>query len=218
MKTIKIEALKTFTPEMEKFRCKGFCLEDSEIAVEDKFDSKSTHILASCEDEIIGMVRLTQNPTSVLLSWSGGEAPIPNRTDVIEATRAMVAGVWQGKDIFKLLMTETMIKAKKLGAKIAFASIEPGLKHCNFLYNIGFQNVGKQFFNLHPPINKTPCQTIIQLPNEDFEKVIEAREKIIKGNKLKDFKIVSEIADNSFNALGLQTKTQASIFIGQQLI
>jgi|GEM_PF-4684839 len=193
METIRIAATTKFTSEMEKLRRTGFHNSSSETSSSDEFDTLSIHVLAIIRDEIIGMIRLTLEPPSVLQTWSGWKAPIPHGEGVIDVTRGIVAKQWRGFDIYKLLMTETMIKAKALNAKIAVAPIEPHFQHRTFLSHIGFQNVGEPLIFNHPPIGDTVGQCLVQRLQKDFGKVTEVRAKIISGERMKNFRVVSTI-------------------------
>ena len=194
MKTINIDAVETFTSEMERLRRLDYGNTPSDDFSNDEFDARSTYILATCESEPIGMVRLTENLPSPLQSWLGENSSIPKGGGVIELTRGVVAKEWRGYDIFKLLLAETLIKVKELGAKAAVTAVVPEANHCRILSEIGFQNTGKTLIYNHPQVGDLLVQRMIQQPQTDFEKVIEARTKIINGEKLKEFNIVSSIA------------------------
>jgi hypothetical protein len=193
METIRVAATTKFTSEMEKLRRTGFHNSSPETSSCDEFDTLSIHVLAIIRDEIVGMIRLTLKPPSVLQTWSGWKAPFPHGEGVIDVTRGIVAKQWRGFDIYKLLMTETMIKAKVLGAKTAVAPIEPHFQHRIFLSNIGFQNAAEPLNFNHPPIGETVGQCLVQHPQKDFGKVIEVRTKIINGERMKNFRVVSTI-------------------------
>lgn len=197
MKTIKIEAVKTFTPEMERLRRMDYDKNTSDKIWTDEFDARSIHILATCKNELIGIIRLTINQPSVLQTWANGKAPIQNGQDIADLTRAIVAKRWRNRNIFKLLMTEAIIKAKILGLTKVFSAIKTCAAHQKTFYDLGFENIGETVVFTHPPVSRTLCQSLIQFPQEHFLKALEMRNKVLNGERLKNFKVVSEIVGKS---------------------
>jgi hypothetical protein len=198
METIYIEAVTKFTSEIEKLRRTGFYGSSSETFSSDEFDTRSVHVLATIQDELVGMIRLTPEPPSILQKWSNGKAPIPNGEGVIDLTRGVVSKKWRNFDIFKLLICEAMIKAKDLGGEIAVASIAPHFPHRAFLTDIGFQNAGEPLIFYHlSAVVETISQCVIHHPQEDFDKVIDVRTKIINGVRMRKLHVISSISKDS---------------------
>lgn len=194
MKTIEISATNIFTPEMDMLRRMHYGDSESNKISVDEFDNKSQYVVAMYQKELVGMVRLTEGSPSPLQSWFGKNTILPSGKGIIELTRGVVAKPWRRFEIFTLLLTETLIKIKQLGADKSVTAILPEANHCRILTALGFHNIGETMICQHPQTGNILCQTMIQYPQKDFDKVLQERGRIINGEKLKNFRIISNIA------------------------
>ena len=158
MFTVKVKAVENFTPAMEKLRRSGFHDSACQLTSGDDFDNSSVHILATIDDALVGMIRLTMGLPSVLHNWAIGECLLPSGQGIANVTRGIVDEKWRGKSLYKLLMTETMIKAKQLGAHTAIAAVELDFPNRKFLSSLGFNDFGDFVVFNHPPVGDTTCQ------------------------------------------------------------
>jgi hypothetical protein len=108
----------------------------------DEFDAASYHLSVSIDGALVGLVRTTPVPPSVLQAWSGGRAPLPHGPGVAEVTRGVVAASARGLGLYSLAMLETVLRLGALGMTCATAAVEPDFVGRPFLSGLGFAAVG----------------------------------------------------------------------------
>lgn len=197
MKIIKIKAVSNFTPAMEKLRRKGYGGNNSRAFSGDEFDANSVHVTASCEGELIGMIRLTMSSVSVIQSLLNKNYSMLGQFGAAELTRAVVCRRWRGRNIFKLLMAEALMTAAKLGADKAVSIVEPDAAHLEFLRTIDFYDLGDLVLANNRPKGEVVAQIIAKSLDEDMGKIFDTRAQVISCERLKNFRIVSEIFERA---------------------
>lgn len=158
--TVGIKVVWQFSEEIEALRSAAYGLTGSS---EDKFDQKSFFVLAECEGEVVGSVRLTDSTkASPLKEWSGGKGTLPcGQKGVVELTRGTVHPAKQGLQIYKWMMVRALREAKNHGFKTATAAIEVDFHLQGFLQSLGFKPVGDVMTFDDLPRKGTKAQSLL---------------------------------------------------------
>lgn len=120
-------------------------------AATDEFDAVSYHLVVAIEGAVVGLVRTTLGPRSVLDAWSEGRSPLPRGAMVAELTRGVVAPSVRRLGIYRLGMLESVLRLRVLGATMATAAVELDFVGRRFLARLGFVEVGAPvLFDDHP--------------------------------------------------------------------
>jgi len=130
-----------FTTAIEALR-RAEWLGGTEGETHDEFDAFSQHLTVSIDGTLVGVVRTTTAPPSVLKAWSNGQAPLPYGPAVAEITRGVIAASARGLGLYSLAMLETVLRLPALGVRAATAAIEPHFVGRRFLGELGFTPVG----------------------------------------------------------------------------
>jgi hypothetical protein len=130
-----------FTAAMEGLR-RAEWLGGRKGETRDEFDARSYHLSVTIEGTLVGLVRTTSGPPSVLQAWSDGRAPLPHGPTVAEVTRGVVAASARGVGIYSLAMLETMLRLRAMGMTAATAAVDPDFVGRRFLTGLGFVAVG----------------------------------------------------------------------------
>ena len=149
-----------FTPEMDVLRRDGWdaCLAGS---ARDEFDDESTHLVVKQAGRLVSMVRITMAKRSVLGTWSRHCAPLPHGRDIAELSRSVVVASMRRLGIYRLVMLETVLRLRAMGARLATAAIEPDFPGRSFLAELGFVAVGQPVFFDDFPRSRTLAQSIL---------------------------------------------------------
>ena len=130
-----------FTASIEALR-RAEWLGGAEGETHDEFDALSQHLTVSIDGTLVGAVRTTMVPPSILKVWSNGQAPLPGGPGVAEITRGVIAASARGLGLYSLAMLETVLRLPALGATVATAAVEPHFVGRRFLGELGFTPVG----------------------------------------------------------------------------
>lgn len=139
-----------FTSAMDGLRRDGWFAGRAGAAT-DEFDAASYHLVVAIEGAVVGLVRTTLGPRSVLHAWSEGRSPLPRGATVAELTRGVVAPSVRRFGIYRLGMLESVLRLRGLGATVATAAVELDFVGRQFLARLGFGEVGAPvLFDDHP--------------------------------------------------------------------
>lgn len=151
--------------EMETLRRSGFRPCNSSHSTEDQYDTHSEHVCIYKSDTIIGMVRITRQPPSVLSSWAIKSTDIPCGPHVVELTRAIVSADWRELGLYKLLMAyTTLYLAEWQDVEVSVGAIEYNFPAWAFLRSIGFEEVCTAYFSDFPAPLTRRARCIMQRP------------------------------------------------------
>lgn len=139
-----------FTPAMDGLRRDGW-FAGRVGAATDEFDALSYHLVVAIEGAVVGLVRTTLGPRSVLDAWSEGRSPLPRGATVAELTRGVVSPSVRRLGIYRLGMLESILRLRGLGATMATGAVELNFVGRRFLATLGFVEVGAPvLFDDHP--------------------------------------------------------------------
>lgn len=83
---------------------------------------------------VLGVIRVTRHPLSVLKAWAQEEIPLTLFEGTAEMTRGVVDASWRGCGIYKLMMAYSMIALSRSGKiKRLVGAIEPDFPAWKFL-------------------------------------------------------------------------------------
>ena len=133
---------RSFTPTMEALRGAEW-LGGRAGETGDEFDAASYHLSVAIEGTLVGLIRTTPTPPSVLQAWSGGRAPLSHGPGTAEITRGVVAASARGLGLYSLGMLEIVLRLRGLGIVCATAAIEPDFVGRRFLAGLGFVSEGQ---------------------------------------------------------------------------
>lgn len=145
MKTLEIQAIKEFTPEMENLRREGYknyAGFDKNAKVTDEFDAQSIHVIARFGKKLVGMVRLTAHSPSAYQTWAKEPLNLPIGEGVADITRGTISEEWRQMGIFKLLLPATVQVANDFGWHSIIAGVKPDAPHLPSFYELGYQDFG----------------------------------------------------------------------------
>ena len=197
MSVLELLHTRTFDPEMHRLRREFSDQEWPNGSSADEFDAVSSHVVASVDGELAGMVRLTRRPLSVLAVWAIGESYLPDSREAAEATRGVVARKWRGMGLYKLLMSEATCLCHHWGVPQVVAAIELDFPLRGFLERIGFRCVGRPTPFRSAPREKVECQVIVQEPANALRAALEARESCVRQLATKGFLVGPSLADRA---------------------
>lgn len=114
-----------FTPAIDWIRKEGFFKNESIESTRDEFDDHSKHLLLSFNTELVGYVRLTMPPPSVIFTWSQGKVKDPFQEHVIEYNRFVIAPKWQRLGLPSVFAAEALLYAYQRGFIYGAALVDP---------------------------------------------------------------------------------------------
>jgi enoyl-CoA hydratase len=193
--SILVEVRDSFTPEMERLRREYTDATWVNETTQDDFDSLSKHITISANAELVGMVRLTKRPYSVLAAWGVGREQLPGGSDTAEITRAVVARRWRGMGLYKLLMAEATRYCEQSGVALVVGVIELDFPLRDFLRSIGFSYVGSPIEVENPPLGLITGQIIAQQPARALNAVSASLAASFDKLKSRGFTVHSSVGD-----------------------
>src|SRR5262249_32621060 len=132
----------------------------------DVFDDISIHLVASVGGRIIAVGRLTEEPPSVLQTWSDGKAPCPSGRGVIDLSRFVVSTAFRRIGLLKLLLSETVLFSYSIGVEYIVGAVESDAHHLSLGEPLGFEKSGAPILYRYPPLGEALCQTLVCRPRD----------------------------------------------------
>ena len=156
---VRIRVLKNCTTSIVELREVAYELGSSGA---DSFDSSSSFVVGEIEGRVVGSIRLTDSEiASPLRQWSGGKAALPHGKGVLELTRGTVHPGKRNLGIYKWMMLRAVREAAQCGFSKAVAAVEEGYYLKDYLYELGFRDVGKVIPFDDAPREGTLCQPMV---------------------------------------------------------
>lgn len=162
MPVIRIEVRDYFSVAMELLRREFSELAWPDGTSEDEFDQCSQQLTMSVDDELVGMIRLTSRPQSVMSAWAIGPNHIPAGNDIVEISRGVVARAWRSLGLYKLIVVEAARYCERAGVARIAGAIEPDTFLRGFLARIGFHFRGSPTRFRNPPKGVVWGQVMVQ--------------------------------------------------------
>ena len=161
----------------------------------DWLEIDSFHLVVRQSGRPCSLVRITRGPTSPLLAWSGGRAPLPSNPSVAELTRAVVTPSLRRLGIYQLSMLETILRLGTLKALIATAAIEPEFSGRSFLVQLGFFDVGTPMLFDDRPRRETlgQCIRLNLVPDKKVQRLA-LRERLLAQLLDRGYRVDSDLA------------------------
>ncbi|CAG1017480.1 hypothetical protein BURC_02133 [Burkholderiaceae bacterium] len=158
-RVLQLLSCEQFDPRIEALRRTDYDPAAGSACLRDTFDDRSTHVLVSIDDALVGAVRVTQ-PPGVLRSWVGGaRLPLPEGPRIAEFTRGVVSREWRGRGIYQLFMSAAVLRAGEC-ADVGIATVQVDLHARRCLSVLGFQDRGEPIAFEHAPACSTLAQCI----------------------------------------------------------
>ncbi len=157
---VNIKIVSEFNESIDDVRSAAFAINGSS---KDEFDPKSSFVVAECDEETVGSIRLTESSeASPLAQWAGDKCPLPTRQKgVVELTRGGVHPDKRGLQIYKWMMLLAMREAMKRKFSTVIAAIETEFPLQTFLFGLGFKPEGEVMTYDDLPRKGTQAQSLV---------------------------------------------------------
>lgn len=112
--------------------------------VTDEFDRISMNVVLLADEKLAGVVRLTPSPPSVLSTWSKGALDFSSYPHAADLSRAAIAEEFRALGLYKLLMAEAIVEARRMGVQNLFGVV--ALDHLylmDFWTRLGAKKMGE---------------------------------------------------------------------------
>jgi GNAT superfamily N-acetyltransferase len=117
----------------------------------DRFDERSTFVVARVNGELAGMIRLTVAEDGPLENWALDEPfRLPTGKDVIEFTRGVVRKRFRGQGVFRELLSNAVSHCASAGFCHATAAVQFNSPQLSVLVSIGFQTLPASVYEYAP--------------------------------------------------------------------
>jgi GNAT superfamily N-acetyltransferase/transcriptional regulator with XRE-family HTH domain len=156
---VRIRMQRTFGDKVVEVRDRAY---DFLSSGRDEFDVDSFYVVAEIEGRTVGSIRLTDSSiASPLQRWINGQFPLPHGKGVVELTRGVVDPSKRNLGIYKWMMMRAVREALAAGFRFATAAVEEGYYLKEFLYRLGFEDVGAPVSYNDTPRTGTLCQSMV---------------------------------------------------------
>lgn len=160
MDVIEVERTNSWSYAVERIRRACFPGDYPSGTAMERFDVRSTHIVARVQGHLAAYARLTPGPDSVFEAWTRGAARIPTGERVVDLSRCAVAAGHRGLGLLRLITVESLLAAEEAGFEQAVGSVIPSEPFAHVFHAAGFEPRGPVVEEVEPSGERFQVQPI----------------------------------------------------------